>query len=454
MSFNGSAGGHLCSVYFAPRGRDRIYQLGMQIAQQHLSPADRIIGVIGEAGSGKSMIIKGMFPGLELTNDDEGVNVRPLPLLCQDDENRFYSPHTYHMDARFELGFTQLHVLVDAIREAVARGKRVIIEHFDLVYEALGFNADLIVGIGEEVIVTRPNIFGPLPEDVAKVVHKSVHTRLMAHTAEDLCEFHMPEKEVVRCLHADIKSGFLMAFHDSPPEVDLEELEKAVLADIAADPPVEYVGTSLSILHRTERTARWGKGRIGVQATYAGYAAMPRSQADDDPAMEAGLSAAVAWLYGFRPVGRWTFALGGMAEAESGFTYLVRGGNNPAQGRLAVHLGLTGRVVRPFRVGRQQWEARAQVDVPLIGAMFTPNYGQSYYEIFSLGHYDKNIRATHPWNAPSARLTATLTLPLWGAHLSLGYNGEARQSHVNHLKHHTWNHHFIIGYVRTLRLLR
>ncbi len=131
--------------------------------------------------------------------------------------------------------------LVDAIREAVARGKRVIIEHFDLVYEALGFNADLIVGIGEEVIVTRPNIFGPLPEDVAKVVHKSVHTRLMAHTAEDLCEFHMPEKEVMRCLHADIKSGFLMAFHDSPPEVDLEELEKAVLADIAADLPVEYV---------------------------------------------------------------------------------------------------------------------------------------------------------------------------------------------------------------------
>ena len=191
-----------------------------------------------------------------------------------------------------------------------------------------------------------------------------------------------------------------------------------------------------------------------MQATYSGYAALPRSKADDDPAMEAGINAAVAWLYRFRPVARWSFALGGMAEAESGFTYLVRGGNNPAQGRLGLHLGATGRVVRPFRVGRQWWEARAQVDVPLVGAMFTPNYGQSYYEIFSLGHYDKNVRSTHPWNAPSARLTATLTVPLWGAHLSIGYNGEARQSHVNHLKHHTWNHHFIIGYVRTLRLLR
>lgn len=250
MSNNGSAGEHLYSVYFAPRGRDRIYQLGTQIAQQHLSPADKIIGVIGEAGSGKSMIIKGMFPGLELTNDDEGVNVRPLPLLCQDEENRFYSPHTYHMDARFELGFTQMHVLVDAIQQAVARGKRVIIEHFDLLYEALRFNADLIVGIGEEVIVTRPTIFGPLPEDVAKVVHASVRTRLMAHTAEDLCECHMPEREVMRVQHADIKNGFLMVFLDSPPKMDLDELERAVQADIQADLPVEYVD---------ERTIRIGE---------------------------------------------------------------------------------------------------------------------------------------------------------------------------------------------------
>ena len=241
MSSNGSAGDHLFTVYSAPRGRDRIYQLGMKIAQEYLSPADRVIGVIGEAGSGKSMLIKGMFPGLELTNDDEGVNIRPLPLLCQDEENRFYSPHTYHMDMRFEMGFSQLHTLVEGVQEAVARGKRVIIEHFDLIYEALHFNADLIVGIGEEVIVTRPNIFGPLPSDVARIVHRSVRNRLMAHTAEDLCEFHMPEKEVLRCAHGDIKGGFLMIFHDSPPDVDLDELEKQVQADIAANLDVEYV---------------------------------------------------------------------------------------------------------------------------------------------------------------------------------------------------------------------
>lgn len=240
MPYYEKTNGHLYSVYFAPRGRDRMYALGMQIAQLHLSPFDRIIGVIGEAGSGKSMLIKGMFPGLELTNDDEGVNIRPLPILCQEDENRFYSPHTYHLDMRFEMGFTQLHVLADAIRQAVDRGKRVIVEHFDLLYEALGFNADLIVGIGEEVIVTRPNVFGPLPDTIASIVHKSIRTRQMAHTAEDLCERHMSHEEYLRCEHADIKNGFLLTFPDTRPEIDIQRLEEQVLADIRADLPVEY----------------------------------------------------------------------------------------------------------------------------------------------------------------------------------------------------------------------
>ena len=53
---------HIYSTYFAPRGRMRIYNLGIQIAQLYLSPFDKLIGVIGESGSGKSVLIKGMFP--------------------------------------------------------------------------------------------------------------------------------------------------------------------------------------------------------------------------------------------------------------------------------------------------------------------------------------------------------------------------------------------------------
>ncbi len=148
---------HVYSEFLCPRGRDRIYDLGIQIAQLYLSPFDRIIGFIGEASSGKSALVKGMFPGLELTNDDDGVNVRPLPLLEQDEEHGFFTPHSYHVDIRFEMAFTPLPVLAEAIMKAVYNERRVIVEHFDLVYPYLPMNAHLLIGVGEEIIIARPS---------------------------------------------------------------------------------------------------------------------------------------------------------------------------------------------------------------------------------------------------------------------------------------------------------
>ncbi len=235
---------HIYSTYFAPRGRSRIYTLGIQLAQMYLSPFDQIIGVIGEAGSGKSVLIKGMFPGLELTNDDNGVNVRPLPILDQDMEAEFFSPHTYHMDVRFEMGFHQLNELADAVRLAVRRGKRVVIEHFDLIYPILGANANLLIGVGEEIIITRPTIFGPYPQDVYQKAYDSLPYRLMAHTAEDLCERFVPREELERCSHGDVHHGFILAFPERRPDIDLNQLEQQVQDAIAQDLPIDYVDES------------------------------------------------------------------------------------------------------------------------------------------------------------------------------------------------------------------
>lgn len=243
MAFYDSTESHLYSVYFAPRGANRMYELGAKISQLHLSPFDHIIGIIGEAGAGKSMLIKGMFPGLELTNDDGGVNVRPLPLLNQDDENVFYRPHTYHVDIRFEAAFTQMFELADAVMQAKKRGRRVVVEHYELLYPYMRESADLIVGIGEEIIVTRPSIFGPEPDEIHKIVYESIRYRQMAHTAEDLCERYLKEQDFGKAVHGDIKRGFLLLFKEKP-EVDLDEMERLVNEDIAKNLPVSFVDES------------------------------------------------------------------------------------------------------------------------------------------------------------------------------------------------------------------
>lgn len=232
---------HIFSSYYAPRGAHRMNALGQQIAQLYLHPTDKLIGIIGEAGSGKSALIRGMFPGLELTNDDNGVYVRPLPILEQDRGFAFFSPHTYHLDIRFENGFTQMTELADAISEVLKNGKRVVIEHFDLVYPVLGANANLLIGVGEQVLVARPNVFGPEPDEIKEAVYKSLPYRLMAHTAEDICGMFIDEDDNERCGHADLHHGFAITFADRKPNIDIVELERKVNEVIAQNLPVTYV---------------------------------------------------------------------------------------------------------------------------------------------------------------------------------------------------------------------
>lgn len=218
--------------YFAPRGRNRMFVLGQQISERYLSPLDRLIGIVGGPGAGKSSLIKGMFPGLELTNDDDGVNVRPLPLL-KNIEKDFFSSHTYHIDIRFEMAFTQLHVLADAIKKALSHDKRVIVEHFDLLYPALGTNADVLLGVGGEVIVVRPNVFGPFPQEIVDVVIKTLKYRKMAHTAEDLTESILLKDygAILPFGHRDVHHGFVLEY---PIEIDadLKVVERKVKAII------------------------------------------------------------------------------------------------------------------------------------------------------------------------------------------------------------------------------
>ncbi len=231
---------YLYGVYFAPRGVFRMTHMGMIIAQRHLNPFDKLIGVVGEAGSGKSMLVKGMFPGLEMTNDDNGVNVRPLPILSWDDDEGFYAPHTYHLDIRFESAFTQPHVLAEAITGAVNKGRRVVVEHFDLIAKLLPFKADMLIGVGEELIVCRPTIFGPEPQDVADIVFKSVKYRKMAHTAEDLAERAMMKQHYHgNYQHGDIRHGFILEFDDKP-DLDLAAIEAYIKRKIAQDLPVSF----------------------------------------------------------------------------------------------------------------------------------------------------------------------------------------------------------------------
>ena len=112
---------------------------------------------------------------------------------------------------------------------------------------------------------------------------------------------------------------------------------------------------------------------------------------------------------------------GGMANANIGVLYGMINSNNPVQA------------------------------LPLVGLMFSPNYGQSYYEIFSRGNYDHNIVPTTFISAPTMRQLFTIdwhTGKKWD--LRVGYLGNYQQAQVNNLKQHVYTHRVLIGIARSL----
>ena len=229
------------SLYFAPRGKERLLFLGDQIGRRHLQYSDRLIGILGDAGSGKSSLIKGMFPGLELTNDDDRLDARKI-MQVRDLEEDFNNATTFHLDMRFQIAFTQMHEIVDFIRKALERERRVVVEHFNLLFSHLGLAADLMVAIGEEIVVVRPNVFGPDPQEVYNLVHTSLKYRKMAHTVEDVTiqvlvnEFHVDHDLF---FSSDIKNGFVLRFPHKVP-LDFEKLSERIHTRLGEHLEVHY----------------------------------------------------------------------------------------------------------------------------------------------------------------------------------------------------------------------
>ena len=100
-----------------------------------------------------------------------------------------------------------------------------------------------------------------------------------------------------------------------------------------------------------------------------------------------------------------------------------------------------------LKIGKKTIPITYEMRIPIIGIMFSPAYGQSYYELFNNGNYDNNIVVTSI-AIPQYRHQLSIDYPInERTYIRIGYLGDYRQSKPNELKQHTYTNSFLIGFI-------
>ena len=218
--------------------------------------------------------------------------------------------------------------------------------------------------------------------------------------------------------------------------------------------PLDYHGPQLQLMHETQRITHLLDSAVTFQTLWQGNLSYTKNASAKARYMGGDVTFDAAWHYRFfTPVDRLRLFVGPQIGANVGVLYNTRNGNNPAQALASADFAVSAAAAYDFRIWRQPLLLRYQLDIPLLGVMFSPNYGQSYYELFTLGNTDHNVCFTHPGNAFSNRHLFSIDVPLHGFTLRASYLCDIRQSHVNEIKHHSCTHAFMLGWVRYFQVV-
>ena len=213
--------------------------------------------------------------------------------------------------------------------------------------------------------------------------------------------------------------------------------------------PQEYTGTELRYISHSERE---NGSRLSRELIHQAQLLSVHNRKENNNELGGFYNFQYNWQYALQKwnigEGELLLKAGGGFDTRLGFLYNTRNSNNPAQAYAQVNIAPNAIAAYRFHLRKIPFLLRYEVQVPILGLTFSPNYGQSYYEIFPRDNYDHNLVVTTPFTAPSLRQLLTLDVTVRHTTLRVGYLGDYQQAKINQLRQHVWSNLFVFGIVR------
>lgn len=205
--------------------------------------------------------------------------------------------------------------------------------------------------------------------------------------------------------------------------------------------PLEYKGFSIHLMYEQMRRTTWFDYKFYKQQIFELDLSKGDNPAKNVSEYWALLSYRIGGHYMVYNTDNFRLGLGGLWDINGGVLYNERNGNNPASARAYSNLNLSVTASYKFKWGAVRW----QIDSPFIGILFSPKYGQSYYEI-SLGNSVGLVNFASYHNQRALRNYISMDIPVNKYTIRVGYMGSWYQTKVNEIQTHQYTNSFVIGF--------
>jgi hypothetical protein len=135
---------------------------------------------------------------------------------------------------------------------------------------------------------------------------------------------------------------------------------------------------------------------------------------------------------------------GGNAEFRGGALYAPANSNNVVSVKINMGLNFTGMAVYNRKIGGLPVTFRYQATLPIVSASYSPEYGESYYEMY-VGNHSGLVYVGWIGNHFTMQNLLTADMHFGNTTLRVGYRGVIETSWVNNLNTQIFRNSLVLG---------
>ena len=215
--------------------------------------------------------------------------------------------------------------------------------------------------------------------------------------------------------------------------------------------PLEYSGFGrMKVYGEWMRAVGKPSKKLSVRHSFDAHFSKTKNPLGNASFLSGGLYYNLAYHRRFTPLPRLTLLAGGSFSPDLGMVYSTRNGNNPVNANVSVNLNLSAMALYQLNIRSYSVHLRAQIDVPTVGVLFSPHFGQSYYEIWALKDYEGLVHFASFHNQRACRMLITADFPVGNVTIRGGYSGDFYRREVSNLSAYSVGHTFMIGLARDI----